>query len=152
MDYELTETQRDVAELAYQLGQQKVRPMREHYDAINALMAGDDLIDIANRLRELQSDDAWLQSAAKTFAKGAPSSATLSFELWQRVHRMSLAEVFRLEYWASLGFCAHEDFAEVTESLCATCSAISFTGTLRTRVTASAESRAFIRVRFPHTS
>ena len=25
---------------------------------------------------------------------------------------MSLAEVFRLEYWASLGFCAHQDFAE----------------------------------------
>ena len=42
----------------------------------------------------------------------APSSAALSFELWQRVHRMSLAEVFRLEYWASLGFCAHKDFAE----------------------------------------
>lgn len=25
---------------------------------------------------------------------------------------MSLAEVFRLEYRASLGFCAHKDFAE----------------------------------------
>ena len=86
--------------------------VREHYDTINALMAGDDLLDIAKRLRELQSDDAWLQSAAKTFAKGAPSSAALSFELWQRVLRMSLAEVFRLEYWASLGFCAHKDFAE----------------------------------------
>jgi enoyl-CoA hydratase/carnithine racemase len=86
--------------------------VREHYDTINALMAGDDLLDIAKRLRELQSDDAWLQTAAKTFAKGAPSSAALSFELWQRVYRMSLAEVFRLEYWASLGFCAHKDFAE----------------------------------------
>lgn len=86
--------------------------VREHFDAINALMAGDDLLDIANRLRALQSDDPWLQSAAKAFAKGAPSSAALSFELWQRVHRMSLAEVFRLEYWASLGFCAHKDFAE----------------------------------------
>ncbi len=86
--------------------------VREHYDTINALMAGEDLLDIAKRLRELQSDDAWLQTAAKTFAKGAPSSAALSFELWQRVPRMSLAEVFRLEYWASLGFCAHKDFAE----------------------------------------
>jgi len=86
--------------------------VREHYDTINALMAGDDLLDIAQRLRALRSDDAWLQGAAKTFMKGAPSSAALSFELWQRVHRMSLAEVFRLEYWASLGFCAHKDFAE----------------------------------------
>jgi len=86
--------------------------VREHYDTINALMAGDDLLDIAKRLRALQSEDPWLQTAAKTFMKGAPSSAALSFELWQRVPRMSLAEVFRLEYWASLGFCAHKDFAE----------------------------------------
>ncbi len=86
--------------------------VREHYDTINALMAGDDLLDIANRLRTLKHDDAWLQNAAIAFTKGAPSSIALSFELWQRVPRMSLAEVFRLEYWASLGFCAHKDFAE----------------------------------------
>ncbi len=86
--------------------------VRAHFDAINALMAGDDLLDIAKRLRTLETDDAWMQSAAATFVKGAPSSAALSFELWQRVHRMSLAEVFRLEYWASLGCCAHKDFAE----------------------------------------
>ncbi len=86
--------------------------VREHFDAINALMAGDDLLDIANRLRALQSEDPWLQSAAKALAKGAPSSAAMSFELWQRVNRMSLAEVFRLEYWVSLGFCAHKDFPE----------------------------------------
>ncbi|WP_038203422.1 enoyl-CoA hydratase/isomerase family protein [Xenophilus azovorans] len=86
--------------------------LREHYDTIESLMAGDDLLDIARRLRALQSDDAWLQGAAKAFAKGAPSSIALTWELWQRVPRMSLAEVFRLEYWASLGFCAHKDFAE----------------------------------------
>jgi enoyl-CoA hydratase/carnithine racemase len=86
--------------------------LREHFDTINTVMAGDDLGDIAARLNALQSDDAWLQNAAKAFAKGAPSSAALSFALWQRVPRMSLAEVFRLEYWASLGFCAHHDFAE----------------------------------------
>jgi enoyl-CoA hydratase/carnithine racemase len=86
--------------------------LREHFDTINEWMAGDDLLDIANRLRALKSGDAWLQTAATTFTKGAPSSAALSFALWQRVTRMSLAEVFRLEYWASLGFCAHKDFAE----------------------------------------
>ena len=85
---------------------------REHFDTINALMAGDSLLDIAQRLRAVQTDDAWLQGAAQTFTKGAPSSAALTFALWQRVLHMSLAEVFRLEYWASLGFCAHADFAE----------------------------------------
>jgi enoyl-CoA hydratase/carnithine racemase len=91
--------------------------VREQFDTINALMAGDDLLDIAKRLRNLQSDDPWLQTAAKTFMKGAPSSAALGFALWQRVHRMSLAEVFRLEYWASLGCCAHPDFAEGIRAL-----------------------------------
>jgi len=91
--------------------------LREHFDIINELMAGDDLLDIANRLRRLKSDDAWLQTAATTFAKGSPSSAALSFALWQRVTRMSLAEVFRLEYWASLGCCAHKDFAEGIRAL-----------------------------------
>lgn len=89
--------------------------LREHYDTINALMAGEDMLDIAKRLNDLASKDgadAWLQNAARAFAKGAPSSAALTFELWLRVPRMSLAEVFRLEYWASLGFCAHKDFAE----------------------------------------
>ena len=98
-----------------QAGKGAERPaskLREHYDTIEALMAGDDLLDIANRLRTLQTEDAWLQGAAKAFTKGAPSSIALTWALWQRVPRMSLAEVFRLEYWASLGFCAHHDFAE----------------------------------------
>ena len=86
--------------------------LREHFDLINATLAGEDLLVIDRRLRALQSDDAWLQTAVKTYAKGAPSSVALSWALWQRVLRMSLAEVFRLEYWASLGFCAHADFAE----------------------------------------
>ncbi|RYF74875.1 MAG: enoyl-CoA hydratase/isomerase family protein [Comamonadaceae bacterium] len=86
--------------------------LREHFDLIHSLMAGDDLAEIDRRLRGLHSDDAWLQTAAKTYARGAPSSVALSWALWQRVPRMSLAEVFRLEYQASLGFCAHADFAE----------------------------------------
>jgi len=91
--------------------------LREHFDLINQLMAGEDLLEIAARLRALRSDDPWLQTAADTFAKGAPSSAALSFALWERVPRMSLAEVFRLEYWASLGCCAHKDFAEGIRAL-----------------------------------
>ncbi|MGI4776845.1 MAG: enoyl-CoA hydratase/isomerase family protein [Janthinobacterium lividum] len=86
--------------------------LREHFDLVNATLAGDDLLEIDRRLRALQSDDAWLRTAVKTYAKGAPSSVALSWALWRRVPRMSLAEVFRLEYQASLGFCAHADFAE----------------------------------------
>ncbi|GAA4339751.1 enoyl-CoA hydratase/isomerase family protein [Variovorax defluvii] len=97
--------------------ERQVSKLREHFDAINDLMVGDDLLDIARRLRALKSADPWLQNAAQTFTKGAPSSAALSFALWQRVKHMSLAQVFRLEYWASLGCCAHKDFAEGIRAL-----------------------------------
>ncbi len=86
--------------------------LRVHFDTIESLLAGHDLLDIARRLRNFKSDDPWLQGAVDAFVKGAPSSIAVSFALWQRVPRMSLAEVFRLEYWASLGFCAHKDIAE----------------------------------------
>ncbi len=91
--------------------------LRQHFDTINALVAGDDLLDIAQRLRSISSDDAWLQTASASFAKGSPTSAALAFEMWKRVHRMSLAEVFRLEYRASLGCCAHPDFVEGIRAL-----------------------------------
>lgn len=91
--------------------------VRQHFDQINALMAGDDLQDIAARLRALQSEDPWLAGAAATFAKGSPTSAALAFALWQRVHHLSLAEVFRLEFRVSLGCCAHPDFAEGIRAL-----------------------------------
>jgi len=86
--------------------------LRQHFDLINATLAGDDLLVIDQRLRALQSDDAWLQTAVKTYSRGAPTSVAISWALWQRVPRMSLAEVFRLEYQASLGLCAHTDFTE----------------------------------------
>ena len=91
--------------------------LRQHLDTINALMAGDDLLDIAQRLRRLQSDDPWLAQAVATFVKGSPTSAALAFALWQRVHHLSLAEVFQLEFRASLGCCAHPDFAEGIRAL-----------------------------------
>ncbi len=91
--------------------------VREQLDLINALMEGEDLLDIVQRLRSFQSDNAWLQTAALTFAKGAPSSIALSWELWHRVHHMSLAEVFRLEYQVSLACCAYQDFAEGIRAL-----------------------------------
>jgi enoyl-CoA hydratase/carnithine racemase len=86
--------------------------VRQHFDRISELMAGDDLGDIAARLRGLQSDEPWLSTAAATFTKGSPTSAALAFELWRRVPHLSLADVFRLEYIVSLGCCSHPDLAE----------------------------------------
>lgn len=92
--------------------------VRRQLDRIEAMMAGDDLRDVAARLRaEQHSDDAWLARAAATFAHGSPTSAALGFELQRRAPALSLAEVFRLEYDASLGCCAHADLTEGIRAL-----------------------------------
>src|SRR5262249_43734063 len=91
--------------------------VRTHFDTINAWMAGESLSVIAARLRDARTDDAWLTTAAATFANGSPTSAALAFALWQRVLHLSLADVFRLEYDVSLGCCAHDDFIEGIRAL-----------------------------------
>jgi enoyl-CoA hydratase/carnithine racemase len=93
-------------------------PLRTHFDRINTVIGHDRLQDIASRLKALAQDaDPWLAQAAKTFAKGSPTSAALSLELLRRARLLSLADTFRLELDASLGCCAHPDFAEGVRAL-----------------------------------
>lgn len=93
-------------------------PLREHFDRIETLIGHDGLAGIGARLTALANDaDPWLAAAGRTFAGGAPSSAHLAWALWQRVPRLSLAEVFRLEYLASVACTVHGDFAEGVRAL-----------------------------------
>ncbi len=92
-------------------------PVRTHFDQIQQLMAGADLLDIDTRLRGLQTDDPWLASAVAAYTQGCPTSAALAFTLWQRCLHLSLADVFRLEHTVSLGCCAHPNFAEGVRAL-----------------------------------
>ena len=92
--------------------------LRTHLDRIDSIIGHDRLDDIAPRLLALATDaDPWLASAAAAFAKGAPSSARLSIEMQRRAAPLSLADVFRLEYQASVGCCMHGDFAEGVRAL-----------------------------------
>ena len=93
-------------------------PLRTHLDGIAAVIGHDRLQDLAPRLAALaQHEDAWLAQAGAAFAKGSPTSAALSFEMQRRARHASLAEVFRLEYQASIGCCMHHDFAEGVRAL-----------------------------------
>ncbi len=92
--------------------------LRTHFDRIEALIGNDSLANIARRLRALTADqDPWLATAGNTFAHGAPSSARLSWALWQRTRHMSLAEVFRVEYLVSVACTSKADFAEGVRAL-----------------------------------
>ena len=93
-------------------------PLAAHRDRIDALIGHDGLDDTARRLRALETDaDPWLAAAGAAFAKGSPTSARLALEMQRRARHLSLADVFRLEYRASVGCCLHPDFAEGVRAL-----------------------------------
>ena len=93
-------------------------PLREHFDAVERAIGKDRLEDVAPRLHALvDSGDAWLAGAAAAFAKGSPTSARLAFDMQRRARHLSLADVFRLEYQASIGCCMQGDFAEGVRAL-----------------------------------
>ncbi len=92
--------------------------LRRYFDAIETVIGHDGLLDIAARLSALSDHpDAWLAAAGSTFLKGAPSTAALSYALWQRVLRCSLADVLRLEYQVSTACTAFPDFPEGVRAL-----------------------------------
>lgn len=110
-----------LSHLLERLGQGTPMPdslLRTHLDRINTVIGHDRLQDLAPRLAALAEDsDPWLAQAGKTFLKGSPTSAALSLELLRRAKHMSLKEVFELELKASIGCCAHPDFAEGVRAL-----------------------------------
>ncbi len=93
-------------------------PLRTHAERIDDAVGHDRVVDIAPRLAALAHDaDPWLARAGAAFATGSPTSALLSFEMQRRARHLSLADVFRLEYQASVGCCVHGDFAEGVRAL-----------------------------------
>lgn len=96
---------------------QAAGPLRRHFDLINALCNYAALPEIFAAITQLQTDDPWLQKASAALTAGCPGSALLSHALQQRALRLSLAEVFRLEYVVSLHCAARPDFAEGIRAL-----------------------------------
>ena len=93
-------------------------PLQSLLARIDTVIGHDCLEDIAPRLLALADDEsAWLANAAAAFAKGAPTSARLAIEMQRRARHLSLADVFRLEWQASIGCCMHGDFAEGVRAL-----------------------------------
>jgi enoyl-CoA hydratase/carnithine racemase len=85
---------------------------------VDEAIGDDELTEIAPRLAALANDDdPWLAQAGATFEKGSPTSAALSVELQRRAASLSLADVFRLEYQASVGCSVHHDFPEGVRAL-----------------------------------
>ncbi|MQA37007.1 enoyl-CoA hydratase/isomerase family protein [Rugamonas aquatica] len=94
-----------------------VSEVRQNWDTINTLTAGRELGEVVAAITAYQGDVVWLQRAAASLAKGAPSSAALVWELQKRSRHLSLADVFRMELVVALQCCAHPDFPEGVRAL-----------------------------------
>lgn len=91
--------------------------LRANLDLIETLCAAPTLPEVVAAILAHETDDAWLNKAIATLRAGAPGSAWLSYALQRRVRRLSLAEVFRLEFVVSLHCAARPDFAEGIRAL-----------------------------------
>ena len=93
-------------------------PLQLHQARIDAVIGRDRLRDAAGRIAALADDpDPWLAAAGTAFRRGSPTSAVLSVELQRRARHLSLADVFRLEWNASIGCCLHGEFVEGVRAL-----------------------------------
>lgn len=98
--------------------EQPESPVRAHAARIAEVVGDGALATIDHRLRALKDDaDPWLSRAGKTYAEGSPTSAALAFELHRRAASMTLADVFRLEFDASVACCAGREFPEGVRAL-----------------------------------
>ena len=93
-------------------------PLQRHYEMIRHACGGTDFNAVCTAIQSWEDhSDPWLQRAARTFSKGAPGSARLSFTLLHRVRLWSLADVFREEYIVSLQCGVQGDFQEGIRAL-----------------------------------
>ena len=92
-------------------------PLQLHRHAIDASCDADTLEQVIAGIHRLDDSDAWIATAQKTLAAGAPGSARLAFELLQRCKDAALSDVFRLEYTTALHCAAAGDFAEGIRAL-----------------------------------
>jgi enoyl-CoA hydratase/carnithine racemase len=91
--------------------------LRTHFDLIESICRRPTLPEIVDGILTLQTEDAWLAKAQATLRAGSPGSAWLGHALQKRVRRLSLAEVFRLEFVVSLHCAARPDFVEGIRAL-----------------------------------
>jgi enoyl-CoA hydratase/carnithine racemase len=92
-------------------------PLRQNRDRIDALCGQESLAAVLAAFETVHTDDPWLARALAAARHAAPGSLALTWQLLQRAPRLSLADVFRMEYGAALHCCAQGDFMEGVRAL-----------------------------------
>lgn len=107
----LRECERQVAE------QVPDSPLRKHLDQIQALTDADSTAQMVEQLSSYPGDDSWLNKAAKSIARGSPTSVALCCEQLRRARHASLAEVFDQELVMAGNALRSGEFAEGVRAL-----------------------------------
>lgn len=89
----------------------------EHYDIIQGLTDQDNFYQIVDAIISLDTDDQWLDRAAKGLTHGSPISASNIYQALQQTLHMSLAEVLQFELMLATNIVRHPEFAEGVRAL-----------------------------------
>ncbi|MBS1982696.1 MAG: enoyl-CoA hydratase/isomerase family protein [Bdellovibrionales bacterium] len=91
--------------------------LRKHAELIHGFTKFERVEDVAEFFKTIDTQDAWLGFAKKSFLSGSPTSAKVIFEQIRRTRGLSLRECFALEMAMSTQFALHKDLAEGIRAL-----------------------------------
>ena len=91
--------------------------LRRHFDVINDLMKDDQLVDIVDSFKSLETNEKWLGFAQKAVLSGCPMTLALVQQQIRRAKYMSLKEVFQMELMVSTRCAMGADLPEGIRAL-----------------------------------
>jgi len=86
-------------------------------DTINALMAGNDLQEISNRLLDSRDEESWIGKACNGFAHGSKLAASWIFRQLNESAGRTLEQVFESELILGTNIMRHPEFSEGVRAL-----------------------------------
>ena len=97
-----------------QLPPGKVEP---HFDQINRLCSGRDVIEVARAISGIESDDQWLSRSRDGLASGSPLAVHWIYRQLERCRELSLEQVFQQELQLVTNIVRHPEFTEGVRAL-----------------------------------
>ncbi|GAA5194203.1 enoyl-CoA hydratase/isomerase family protein [Ferrimonas gelatinilytica] len=91
--------------------------LHDHQGEIDDLMAGDTLIEVAEKLRNLESELKWLNRARDSFLAGSPITAHLIWYQLNACEGLTLEQVFQQELVWAVRLAQQGDFVEGVRAL-----------------------------------
>lgn len=88
-----------------------------HMATINELCDGDDIVDIANTICRLETQDPWLSKARDSLRYGSPLAVQWTYRQLFETRHSSLKEVFQAELQLATNIMRHPEFAEGVRAL-----------------------------------